>query len=252
MENILIFFLGAIFASFIHLYVMRTLKGESIIKPRSHCDNCGHQLKFYELVPVISFIIQKGKCTNCKSKIGLSSLIAELLAGTLFVISYLKYGFTYETILGFVIAMLLISIIISDFKEMIILDSSLATALILITILKFLIGGFLGLYKGFLYGIFGFVLMFLIKIIGDAVFKKESLGGGDIKLAFLIGFVLPYQHFLIVLMAASFIALPYALYTSMSKKEHALAYGPFLMIGFFLAFLFQSEITQLFDVLFAI
>lgn len=252
MEYILIFMLGAIFASFIHLYVNRTLKGESIVKPRSHCDNCGHQLKWYELIPILSFIIQKGKCSKCKSKIGIDSLLTEILTGTLFVISYTKYGWSYETILGFIISMILISIFISDFKEMIILDSTLAVGLILIFGLKFLIGGFSGLYKGFMYGIFGFVLMFLIKIVGDAVFKKESLGGGDIKLAFLIGFVLPYQHFLVILMLASIIALPYALYISISQKEHALAYGPFLMVAFYMTFLFQNEITYFFDLLFTL
>ncbi len=247
---IIVFILGTVFASFLHLYAVRMLRGESIVFPRSHCDNCNHVLKWYELIPIISYIVQRGRCNKCSKKIGTSSLIVEILTGLLFVLVYMIYGFSYKTLLGFVIVMILISIFLTDFKSMIILDSTLIVGTILIYILIYLdLGVWKGLYKSFLYGVFAFVLMFIIKILGDALFKRESLGGGDIKLAFLMGSILPYNLFLTSLIIASSSALPYALYVSVSKKTNELAFGPFLMIGLLVTFLFQESILEFLNLL---
>lgn len=242
---IFLFISGAVFASFIHLYVTRTLHNESIIMPPSHCTNCNHQLKWYELIPIVSYIIQKGRCSKCDTKIGIDSLISEILLGTLFVITYMIYGLTYETLLGFVIACTLLSICLSDFKEMIILDSTTITSGLLIYIIIFASLGLRGLYKSFLYGIFAFVLFILIKILGDKIFKRESLGGGDIKLAFIMGSILPYDLFLVSIMLASTIALPYAMYISYKKSKRELPFGPFLIIGLFIVFLFKNDIINI-------
>lgn len=247
---IFIFALGAVFASFIHVYVTRLLKGESIVKPRSHCTNCNHVLKWYELIPIVSYLIQGGRCRKCKCKIGKDSLLVEIITGSLFVLSFAVYGYSYKTLLGFVIVLVMMSIFISDFKEMIILDSTLVVGVILIYVLIYLdLGMRQGLYKSFLYGVFGFVLMMVVKFLGDAAFKRDSLGGGDIKLAFLMGSVLPYNLFLVAVVIGSSCALPYALYVSISKKTNELAFGPFLALGFYITFLFQSNILEFLNLL---
>ncbi len=247
---ILIFIFGTVFASFIHLYATRLSKGESIVTPRSHCPKCNHPLAWYELIPIFSYIFQHGRCKKCDAKIGVDSLITEILTGILFVIVYIFYGQSYRTILGFVLVLIMMSIFITDFKEMIILDSTLLVGGALICLIIFLDKGLWdGLYKSLLYGVFAFVLMFLVKVLGDAAFKRESLGGGDIKFAFLMGAVLPYNLFLIALVVASMSALPYALYTSLSKGSHELPFGPFLAIGLFTTFLFESNIAEILNIL---
>ena len=246
---ILIFIVGSILASFIHVYVTRTMKGESIIKPRSHCTNCSYQLKWYELIPIVSFLIQKGKCSKCGAKIGIDSLLSELLLSSLFVIVYIRYGFSYNTLIGFIISMMLLSIFISDFKEMIILDSTMVTSGLLYYIIILVNVGLKGVYKSFLYGIFGFVLMLIIKIIGDKLFKRESLGGGDIKLAFVMGSILPYNLFLISLVGASFLALPYALVTTRKTKSHELSFGPFLVASLLIVFLLKNDIINILEMI---
>lgn len=240
-----LFFTGAAFASFIHVYVTRTLKGESIVKPRSHCTFCNHTLKPYELIPVVSYIVQRGRCSKCNHKIGADSFISEVILGSLFVIIYMIYGYTYESLIGFLIACMLLSICLSDFKEMIILDSTLVFTGICYYGIIFASLGLRGMYKSFLYGVFGFVLLFLVKIIGDKVFMRESLGGGDIKLAFIMGSILPYNLFLIALISGSFFALPYAIYTSSSKNSRELAFGPFLVLGLLVVFLFKNDIINM-------
>ena len=239
---IYVFFLGSAIASFLGVYVGRLLRGENFIFSRSYCENCHKTLKWYELIPVFSYIFQKGKCKNCKHEIGKDSLIYELLLGTMFLVSFIVYGFSYETLIGFVISSFFISVCMSDFKELIILDSSIVATIIILVILIVLNDGITGLYKAFLYGVFAFVLMFLVKIIGDYVFKRESLGGGDIKLSFITGMVLPYNLFLASLIIACFIAMPYALILTYKKKEVEVPFGPFLSFGLFLTFLLASQI----------
>ena len=246
---LLVFILGACLASFIHVYVTRLLKGESIVKPASHCPVCNHKLKWYELVPVLSYIVQRGRCNKCNSKIGIDSFLVELITGILFVIVFCFYGISYSTLLGFVIVLVLISVLLSDFKEMIILDSTIIVGVILTYLIVFLDLGWRGIYKSFMYGVFAFVLMFLVKIIGDKVFKRESLGGGDIKLAFLMGSILSYNLFLMALVSGSCLALPYALYISLTRKTGELAYGPFLVMGLLIVFLFQNGIIELLNML---
>lgn len=243
------FFLGSIFASFIHVYVTRLLRNESIVTPRSHCTNCNHTLEWYELIPIISYIIQGGRCRKCSKKIGVDSLVLEVLTGLLFAFVYYRYGFSYDTLIGFVLVLVMMSIFLSDFKEMIILDSTLVTGTAFIYLITFLNLGYRGIYKSFMYGVFGFVLLFVVKILGDAFFKRESLGGGDIKLAFLMGSVLPYNLFLIALVIGSFTAFPYAIFISITKKTNELAFGPFLALGLFIAFLFKSNILTFLELL---
>lgn len=242
-----LFMCGASFASFIHVYVTRTLNNESIVKPRSHCTNCNHTLTPLELIPVFSYIFQRGRCSKCNHKIGADSLICEIFLGLLFVLVYMRYGYSYESLVGFLIASVLLSICISDFKEMIILDSTIVFGIIVYYTIIFSELGLRGIYKSFMYGVFAFVLLFLVKIIGDAVFKRESLGGGDIKLAFLMGSILPYNLFLSSLIIGSFIALPYALYKTNRETNRELAFGPFLALGLFIVFLFKNDIINVLD-----
>lgn len=247
---ILVFVVGTVFASFIHLYATRLMNDESIVLPRSHCPKCNHVLGPLELIPIVSYIIQGGRCKKCNSRIGLDSLAVEILTGALFILTFAIYGFSYKTLLGFTLVLVAIAVFITDFKNMIILDSTIFGGSLIAYIFIVLDKGLWeGLYKSLLYGVFAFVLMFLVKVIGDAVFKRESLGGGDIKFAFLMGSVLPYDLFLVALVIASMSALPYALYISASKKTHELPFGPFLAVGLLVTFLCQNSIGEVLKIL---
>ena len=246
---ILVFITGTVLASFIHVYVTRLIKGESIIAPRSHCTNCNHVLSWYELIPVISYLALKGRCSKCNSKIGIDSFLSEIFTGLAFLLVFIIYGFNYDTLLGFLIVLVLLSIFLSDFKEMIILDSTIIVGILLEYLIIYLDGGLRSVYHSFMYGVFAFVLMFLIKILGDAIFKRESLGGGDIKLTFFMGSILPYNLFLISTMIGSSIALPYALYIAYTKKRSELAFGPFLALGLLVVFLLKNDIIKLLELI---
>lgn len=239
---IYMFIIGAVLGSFYMVVGDRLSNNESIVVPRSHCSNCNHILSWYELIPIVSYIIQRGKCKNCHTKLSISYMLIEILSGTLFAFSYCLYGFNYEFFMSIIISSLLIIIYVSDFKYLIINDEPLIIAITLSIITNFI---FLGTIKG-LYlivsGLVMFIFMYLVKLFGDKAFKRESLGGGDIKLAFFIGCTLGLRLAFVSLIIASFLALPYASYYVVKKQEREIPFGPFLITGVLITFMLSNQI----------
>ena len=94
------FLLGTVFGSFYNVLGFRIPRNESIIKPSSHCERCGHELKWYELIPIFSFIFLHGRCHNCKEKLSILYPLTELFCGILFALSYYSFGFSLELIIS--------------------------------------------------------------------------------------------------------------------------------------------------------
>ena len=191
---IIIFIFGSIMGSFLNVLAVRLSNNESIIYPRSHCHNCNHKLKWYELIPIISYIIQKGKSRCCHTRIPISYLIVEIVTGALYCTAYHSFGFTNELIISLIFISSLIVVIISDIEYMIILDEVIASSCIIIIILYLSLFGLEFTVNKILSAILAFITMYVIKLIGDHLFKRESMGGGDIKLMFLFGLVIHYQY----------------------------------------------------------
>ena len=169
-------------------------------------------------------------------------MLIEILSGTLFALSYCLYGFNYEFFMSIIISSLLIIIYVSDFKYLIINDEPLIIAITLSIITNFI---FLGTIKGLyliISGLVMFIFMYLVKLFGDKAFKRESLGGGDIKLAFFIGCTLGLRLAFVSLIIASFLALPYASYYVVKKQEREIPFGPFLITGVLITFMLSNQI----------
>lgn len=247
---IVLFMFGAVFGSFFYVVGSRLPKNESILKPGSHCEYCNHELKWYELIPIISYLIQFGKCRKCKKHITFTYCLIEIVTGLLFVIAYMLYGISYEFFAALILFSLLILIFVSDFKYMIILDSPLVIASILILGLKWCYFGFKTFGLSLISGILIFGLMFLILKIGNWVFKKESLGGGDVKLSFVIGVVLGFKLSLAALILSSFLAFPYAFAVVYLGNKKELPFGPFLAAALTIVFLFTDKFADLIYYLF--
>lgn len=246
---ILIFIIGTIIGSFLLVVGTRLPIGEDIVFSRSKCDHCQKTLKWYNLIPIISFIVQKGKCSFCHKKISKEYLLVELLTGLLYLIVYLYFKDGYYFYGSLVIVSLLIVTFVSDFKYMIILDSSLVTTILLFIILKFIYQPSTIIYS-IISGILLFLVMLLVSILGKILFKKDSLGGGDIKLAFVIGFILGIKLGLVAIILSSFLALPYALGQVYLENNHQFPYGPFLIGALLIVFMFSLKFTNLLNYLF--
>ena len=228
---IIFFIFGAVMGSFYHVVATRLSNDESIISPPSHCPKCGARLKWYENIPIISYMIQKGKCRNCHSKIPISYWIVEVATGLLFAVCYHSFGLSIKLLIALVFVSSLITVIVSDIEYMIILDEVLLFATLVIAII-YIFG--VGLEEAALHiysGIGAFLAMYAVKLLGDKAFKKESLGGGDIKLMFLFGMVLGLPMSICTIFLATFIAFPIALFILFSDKENIIPFGPFLSMA---------------------
>ena len=243
--GIYIFILGAIFGSFYLVIGTRLPLKENVLMGRSRCDHCKKNLQWYELIPIVSYVLQLGKCRNCKKSISPIHIIIDLVTGILFVIGYLYYGISFEFGIYLTLISVLILIFVSDFKYMIILDSTLIIGSILILVLKLVAFGYNSFQNSIISGIGLFIIMYLIKIIGDKLFKRESLGGGDIKLCFLIGATIGFRLGLIGLVFSAFLALPYAMASVYFNKKNELPYGPFLIAATVIIYVFLDKFINL-------
>ena len=258
--SIVLFIFGAVLGSFYNVVGYRLPKGESLLFPSSHCTKCNHRLGASELVPIFSYLFLGGKCKNCGQKISLFYPIFELISGLLFAISYWVFGFSIELLIALTFLSALLIIIISDYQTMIIPDEVLIVSSIALIIEIWFLKGWSGTLESIMSGIFAFATMFLLKKTGDFLFKKESMGGGDIKLMFLFGLVLGYPMALISIFVASFIALPVGLYFTYKYRdqkyideedipEHSIPFGPFLAIAAILLLLSRMDFQFIIDML---
>lgn len=241
---IFIFILGLLLGSFYNVVGIRLLKNESIVKPRSHCPKCQHQLSWYENIPVISYLFLLGKCKNCKQKISLMYPAMELLTAILFMISYLLFGISGEFFIAIILSSLIVLIFITDSKDMIILDEAIIVSGVLIFIIKIIFEGIIAALASISYGFLIFIFIFSFMLFGNFIFKKESLGGGDIKLSFIAGMVLGIPLGIFYVILGSFLAFPYAIYVSIKNEDGILPFGPFLAVSLLLCYCNSDMILE--------
>ena len=243
------FILGAILASFGGVIIARVPNGESIVKPQSHCSNCNNNLKWYDNIPILSFIILRGKCRYCKTKIGYFYFIIEILGGLSFLLVFLQFKISYNTTIGFFISFILLIMAGLDYKTHYVYDLSLIS-LFLVSAASYIISqiinlefnpdGLIGLAVGFL----GFLL---IRIIAKLITKEEALGLGDVYLMGAAGLLLGWQNLLLSVLFGSVIGAIIEVTLIIIKKknrESEIAFIPYLALGIFLAYLYGNTIID--------
>ncbi len=246
------FILGTVFGSFYNVVGYRLPKEESIVYPPSHCPKCQHQLKFWELIPVLSYFFQGGKCTSCKNKISFFYPLFEFFTGFLFALSFYIFGFSIELLIALTFVSMALIIVISDYFYYIIPDEVLVVSFILFIIEIYFLKGVEGVMMSLSNGVIAFGIMYLIKKLGDFLFKKESMGGGDIKLLFIFGLVLGYEMAVLTIFLGSFIGFPISLIMlllSEDKDNHIIPFGPFLCAGALLILFTKLDVNGLIKIL---
>ena len=238
---IIFFILGTLCGSFFTVVGLRLPKNENFTTTHSHCDSCGHELKLYEMIPIISYAIQRGRCRYCKQKIDIMSTFIEFFTGLLFAVSFYSFGFSYEFAIGLGVISLLMIVIVSDLIYLIIPDEVLIFFSVYFLIFQFLNLGLVGGLIKLASGIFLFALMYTIMLVENKILKKECLGGGDIKMMFVFGLVLDPLLGTLTIFLGSFIALPISLFLLYKNKEKVIPFGPFLLIA--LAIIYFTKLT---------
>ena len=243
------FILGTIFGSFYNVVGSRLPKGESIVTPPSHCNNCNHKLSPLELIPVVSFLIQRGKCRNCGIKLSVIYPLYAIFSGVLFALAFYSFGFSLDLIIAITFISCILIIIASDIEYMIISDEVLIFFAILLIIELLFIKGLKTTLFSLLSGVACFIIMYLIKKFGDYIFKKESMGGGDIKLLFIFGLVIGVYNSILAIFLGSIIGLPISLIILKFKKTNIIPFGPFLGIGAIIVLLLHIDLNMIMNLI---
>ena len=249
MFYVLFFILGSVMGSFFHVVATRMSNDESIITPSSHCHICDHKLKWYELIPIVSYIIQGGKCRKCGSYLPLSYLVIEIVTGILYAVCYHEYGLSPELIISVIFISILIIVIVSDIEYMIILDEVLVFGSVITIIFYLILYGLDVTVYHVLDAALAFVAMYALKLLGDFIFKKESLGGGDIKLMFFFGLVIGLPLSVVTIFVATFIAFPIALFVLFSRRDNMIPFGPFLSMAAILILISGINIDDIVNII---
>lgn len=223
--------LGAILGSFLGCMGYRIPNKIKTTYPSSFCSSCNKSLKWYMNIPVISYLVLKGKCAYCKKKIGMIYFICEIACALLFLISYLLFGFTERFFLLIVLTCALIVTIVSDFLYYYISDRVLVLSYASVLVVLFAYHGYEEIFMNIAASVIIFLVMIGIKLIGNQLFKKESLGDGDIKLMGVIGLTLGFLNSFVALFISSCLALIYSFIIMFKTKEGVIPFGPFIILG---------------------
>jgi leader peptidase (prepilin peptidase)/N-methyltransferase len=219
---------GMVFGSFFMVIAMRVPLGESIITPRSYCHYCKYVLKPKELIPIISFCMQRGRCTNCKRKISILYVVFELVTGMICLLTVYMIGVERELIIVLSLFSLLLIISVTDYIYMLIPNRILAWFACLL-ILECV---FIPLVT-WIDSIVGSCVIFILLYCMQKIYP-EGLGGGDIKLLSLLGFIVGLKGIFIVLFLASCFSLCFfgaGLVLKRMKMRTQIPFGPFISLG---------------------
>lgn len=243
---VLIFILGLIVGSFSNVCIYRIPRNESIIYPASHCPNCHSNIAPKDNIPLLSYILLKGRCRNCKSKISIQYPIVELLTGLIYLIIYLIYGLSIQTLIYITLSSALIIIAFIDLQKQIVPDEislpGIGVGLILSIFVPYI--SFINSALGVIVG--GGIIL-IIGLAGSALFKKEAMGGGDVKLAAMIGGFIGWRYIIISLFLGFFLGALAGIFLVLSKiksREDVVPFGPFIVLGSFITLLWGEKIIS--------
>ena len=221
-------------------------KPPSIIWARSNCQNCNHQIKAWENIPVFGFLFLKGKCSNCKTKISHRYWIIELLTAVLSTLVVSHFGWGYASIAGLVLTYFLIAIAMIDFDTMVIPDQFSLTLM--------WIGLFISLWLVYINptasikgALFGYLLLWSVFHLFKLVTGKDGMGYGDFKLLAAGGAWFGIQAVLVIIIMSSFAGAVFGtlfIVLSKSKKSKPIPFGPYLAVGIWLTMLYGQNIIS--------
>ncbi len=245
--------LGGIWGSFANVCIHRLPKEQSVVKGRSYCPSCKKEIKWFDNIPIISFIFLGGKCRNCKKKIKLTYFIVEILSIFNFFVIYYFFGLTITTLLLMILSIFFIIIFFIDLKHYII-PNVLTFPLMFIGFIKSFDPNldqtiFPNYINSLIGGIFGYSIIWLIVFVYKKVRKKEGMGLGDAKLLGAIGFWFGWISIPFTIFLSSFAALVIVIPSILNKSRNMtsqIPFGPYIIIGCIIYVVFANEIKNIF------
>jgi len=244
-------FFGLVIGSFLNVCIFRVPRSESIVAPRSHCPRCGHVLSWAENVQVLSYVFLRGRCLRCKRRISPVYPMVEILTAGLAVLLYTRYGISALGVTYFTVFSSLIVAAFVDFERQEIPDVITLPGIAAGLLLSFAYPELHGagsrldsLTQSFLGMLAGGGSLYLVGFLGEMVFKKEAMGGGDIKLLAMLGAFMGVKLTLVTFFIAPFFGIFSAIYAKLKNKQETIPYGPYLSVAALASLLWGKEIIQ--------
>ena len=246
------FVLGSIWGSFCNVCIYRLPDNYSVITKRSFCRSCKNKIKWYDNIPLLSFIFLKGKCRNCSNKISSQYFLVELIAAISFLSIYYIYGISITTLLLIILSIFFIIIFFIDLKHYII-PNELTFPLMLIGFIKSFDPNlnqtiFPNYINSLLGGFFGYAVIWLIIFFYKKVRNKEGMGLGDAKLMAVVGFWFGWASIPFTIFISSAVALILVIPSLIKKTRNMSAqipFGPYIIIGCIIYVTFADQIKYL-------
>ena len=245
--NIFAFIFGAAIGSFLNVCIFRIPALESIVKPLSQCPHCHQPIRFYDNIPMISFLVLRARCRDCGGKISWRYPLVELITALLALLLFMKFGLTLNFLAFFIFTAVLITISFIDLDHQIIPDIlSLPGIPIFFLAAIFIVR--LPWHEALIGLLIGGGMLFLIAFVYELLTKREGMGGGDIKLLAMIGGFLGWKSLIFILLFSSLAGAVVGITAMIIKKQdmkYAVPFGPFLSLAA-VAYIFWGEIFMRF------
>ncbi len=238
---ITVFIIGLIFGSFLNVLIHRLPLGISLIKPLgSSCSHCNYRIKWYENLPIVSYLFLKGKCSNCSNPISITYPLVELTTALVTLLLYMNYWLNWELIATIALFYTLIVLSLIDLKYKAVPDYLLIVAVILVILVGDLM--YILIFAGG-FALLELVITFYIQNVKAKITKNKeletqnALGEGDIPIAGVIGGLLGLHLGISAIFLATLLGLLLSIYNLLSKKEIETPFIPFLSLGLFITFI---------------
>ena len=246
------FVLGSIWGSFCNVCIYRLPDNDSVVTKRSFCRSCRNKIKWYDNIPLLSFIFLKGKCRSCNNKISSQYFLVELISAISFLLIYFLYGISITTLLLIILSIFFIIIFFIDLKHYII-PNELTFPLMLIGFIKSFDPNlnqtiFPNYINSLLGGFFGYAIIWLIIFFYKKVRNKEGMGLGDAKLMAVVGFWFGWLSIPFTIFISSAVALVLVIPSLIKKTRNMSAqipFGPYIIIGCIIYVTFSNQIKYL-------
>jgi len=233
---------GLAFGSFLNVCILRLPHERSLLKPPSSCPSCGHVIGWRDNVPVLSWLLLRGRCRWCQAAISAQYPLIEALVAVLWVAAALYYGLTLQALTAALFATILLGIAVTDARHYIIPDEFTFGGLA-IGLLLSLRGGVPGFVDALLGAAVGFGLLYAVAIVGKWLFKEEAMGGGDIKMMAMVGAFVGWKGVLLTIFLGALLGTVVFVPLTL-KKKRLVPFGVFLAVGAAVTFLAQDAILS--------
>ncbi len=239
--------LGLSIGSFLNVLIYRVPRDKKFWVGRSFCPGCEKQLKWYHNIPLLSYLVLRGKCGFCGTGISFRYPLVETLNAICWLYFAWEFGLTLELAIFAFLSSALLAIFFIDLDFQIIPDLITLPGMVVGLAISFLPGG-IGIVPSLIGLVVGGGALYLVALLGDWLFKKESMGGGDIKMAAMLGAFLGWQKVLFIFLASAGIGLVVSLilmlFSAKMRKQRVVPFGPFIAMAAMLAILWGDQIIS--------